>query len=208
MKALVIGSGDFYCPSDISEHKVIACDGGLDHCRRYGITPDHILGDFDSVSPETYEYFSKFEKTRYPVKKDMTDLELGIELAISLGAEEILITGALSSSRFDHSLCNIGLLKRCLEKNIPSKIINKTNTIMLTDAQRKLVLENDGRYVSLIPLSERVGGITLDGFEYPLENYTLCQGSSLCVSNRIIREKGTIKVKSGILIVIAAKDEE
>ncbi|MBQ6555211.1 MAG: thiamine diphosphokinase, partial [Firmicutes bacterium] len=121
MKALVIGSGEFYFPYEIKEWFVIACDGGLDHCRAHNISPDRILGDFDSVSADTFEFYKNSEKTVYPAKKDMTDLELGIRLAIELGAEEIIVTGALSSTRFDHSLCNISLLLICLEKGIKAK---------------------------------------------------------------------------------------
>lgn len=208
-KALVIGSGDFKCPEDVNERIIIACDGGLEYCREFNLSPDYILGDFDSVTPQTLEFYSDRDKTTYPTKKDMTDIELGLRLAIDIGAEDITITGAVSGSRFDHSICNIQLLCICIEKGITARIINKTNTIILLGggSGKKLTLKNENTYISLLPLTKTVKGITVTGFEYPLDNYDLFMGSSLCVSNRIIDDYGCISVDEGILIVISALDE-
>ena len=204
MKALVIGSGEFYFPYDTKGWYVIACDGGLDHCRTNNITPDRILGDFDSVTDETLEFYKDYEKKVYPVKKDMTDLELGIRLAIELGAEEIVITGALSSTRFDHSLCNISLLLICLKNGIKASVINKNNKIFLL--KDSCIMKNEDRYVSFLSVTPKTEGLTLEGFEYPLENFTLTQGTSLCISNRITEETAVVSVKSGILAVISSID--
>ena len=206
MKVLIIGSGDFKAPDDLSQRLVIACDGGLDHCAANGIRPDKILGDFDSVSEKSLEYFKDIPKTVYPAKKDMTDIELGMELAFELGAEDITTTGALSGTRLDHTLCNIQLLLKCLERGINARLINRTNRIELIDKNRSLCLENEGKYVSLLPITQSVEGITLTGFEYPLENFTLNKGTSLCVSNKIDKKIAKITIKKGILSVIVSED--
>ena len=206
MKVLIIGSGDFCCPSDFMERCVIACDGGLDHCMQNGIEPDYILGDFDSVSKGGLEFFKNKEKTVYPVKKDKTDIELGFDLAFELGADDITITGALSGTRLDHTLCNIELLKLCADKNIPARAINNNNEIMLLKGGQTLSVKNTGRYVSVLPLCEKIDGLTLDGFEYPLKDHDLHIGSSLCISNRAIGDNGIITIKNGIAAIICAKD--
>ena len=53
----LVGAGS---PSrqDIDDSKeiaptVVAADGGANYCVEYGITPNAVIGDFDSVSPET-----------------------------------------------------------------------------------------------------------------------------------------------------------
>ena len=38
---------------------VIAVDGGLDYSRRLGITVDEAVGDFDTVSLETFKAYEK-----------------------------------------------------------------------------------------------------------------------------------------------------
>lgn len=39
--------------------KVIAVDGGLESAEALGITPDYIVGDFDTVSKEVTDRFQK-----------------------------------------------------------------------------------------------------------------------------------------------------
>ena len=60
-----------------------------------------------------------------------------------------------------------------------------------------------GKFVSLIPYTNVVKGLTLTGFKYPLDHYDFC---SLGVSNEIIAESAEITFEDGILIVIEARD--
>lgn len=50
------------------------------------------------------------------------------------------------------------------------------------------------KYVSFLPLTETVLGITLDGFKYPLHNkdISILEDPSLCVSNEIPGERAKI----------------
>ena len=83
---------------------VIAADGGLHHCRRLGIQPDEILGDFDSLGsiPEGASVF--------PVEKDDTDAMLAVKRGLSLGFREFLFYGSLDGPRLDHTVANFQML--------------------------------------------------------------------------------------------------
>ena len=50
----IIGAGDFFGLNELPDDSdyVIAADAGLNHCRKYGIIPDLVLGDFDSLGEE------------------------------------------------------------------------------------------------------------------------------------------------------------
>ncbi|MBR6401702.1 MAG: thiamine diphosphokinase [Firmicutes bacterium] len=205
-KFLIIGSGDFCCPSDFKERCVIACDGGLDHCAAHGIDPYRIIGDMDSVSPESLGHFKDRQMTVFPVKKDKTDIELGIELAFELGAKDIVLTGVLSGTRLDHTLCNIQLLKKCADRGIAARAINATNDIFLLKGGMSADIADTGRYISVMPLCERAEGLTMTGFEYPLCGHTLELGTSLCVSNKISGKKGTVSLDKGVIAIISAED--
>lgn len=61
-------------------------------------------------------------------------------------------------------------------------------------------------YTSLLPMTSEVTGIQLEGFMYPLHNATLKMGQSRAVSNKLMASKGTISIKSGLLLVIQSKD--
>ena len=107
----------------------------------------------------------------------------------------------------DHAIANIHILKDALEANIHCQILDRYNRIYLIN--KSIQLEKDkvyGKYVSLIPLTSTVEGLTLTGFKYPLNNYTLPIGTSLGISNEIIDNTAHIEMKKGILIVIESKD--
>ena len=57
-------------------------------------------------------------------EKDFTDTAEAINLAIELKSTEITIIGAIGT-RIDHVLANIHILKKSLDKNIKTKIINE-----------------------------------------------------------------------------------
>jgi thiamine pyrophosphokinase len=59
-----------------------------------------------------------------------------------------------------------------------------------------------GQTVSLLPLSDMVTGITIDGFEYPLKDGAMEIGTPYGVSNRLVATRGIISVKTGHLLVI------
>jgi thiamine pyrophosphokinase len=63
-----------------------------------------------------------------------------------------------------------------------------------------------GNYISLLPLTEEVTGVTLYGFKYPLTDKTLVIGDSLGVSNELIEDEGIIVITSGTLIVVESMD--
>ena len=188
---------------------IIVCDRGLEALYKLKIIPNHVVGDFDSVSPEILEFYKKQSQIifhTYHPEKDNTDTDISLKLAIRLKSSKITIMGALGK-RMDHAIANIHILKDALEANIPCQIIDEHNRIYLIN--KEITLEKDkiyGKYVSLIPLTSEVEGITLTGFKYPLENYTLPIGTSLGISNEIIEDRAHIKMKKGILIVIESKD--
>lgn len=108
MKYVLVGSGQFSEKAilrNMQKCKVIACDGGIDHCRKDNIVPDIMVGDFDSATNENYMYFKNMgvEEIKFPTHKDMTDMEIGMDLALKYGADEIYIFGGIGS-RLDHSI--------------------------------------------------------------------------------------------------------
>lgn len=189
---------------------ILAIDGALCTVDRLGIRPEVVLGDFDTVDEMLLARYRADEKiifeTHNPVK-DATDTELAIEYAISHGAEKITILGALGG-RMDHALANIQVLLLGLQANVPCEILDEQNRIMLLN--RAHVFEKNqcfGKYLSFIPLTERVDNVTLTGFRYPLCNHTLTIGSSLGISNELVEESAEISFTGGILICIESRDK-
>ena len=64
---------------------VLAADAGYEVCRREGIVPDLVLGDFDSM-----EQPADFKNVlRVPVEKDDTDTMLAVKTALENDCDEI-----------------------------------------------------------------------------------------------------------------------
>ena len=107
----------------------------------------------------------------------------------------------------DHMLGNIHLLFPCLQKGIEAYILDSQNRIYLIDGYHTFRSSGLwGRYVSFLPLTEHVDGITLTGFKYPLSDKDIEIGTSLCISNELTGEEGTISFTDGVLIVVESHD--
>ncbi len=188
---------------------VIAADSGMNFLKRINRKPDIIIGDFDSVDKEAYEWFwcqSGIEWCRLNPIKDDTDTEFAVRLAIEKGASQITLLGA-TGSRLDHVLGNMELLGIGLEYGVEILIIDSNNRVRMINSGMTLKkAEQFGTYVSLIPYSKEVTHVYLDGFKYPLEDYCLKGFCSIGVSNEIVEEEAKIRFKEGILFVIESKD--
>ncbi len=89
MKAVIVANGVPTNPAADRSHVppdalIIAADGGADYCRELDLVPDVIIGDMDSIGcdPATTADFQDAEIIRHPARKDATDLELAIRLAV------------------------------------------------------------------------------------------------------------------------------
>ena len=187
---------------------VIASDRGLEELDKYNIVPNYIIGDFDSIDKEILNKYIKNKDIKIMElnpEKDYTDTHMALKLAIELKSTSIIIIGAIGT-RLDHTIANIHILKEALDENIECRIIDSRNEIQLLNKRTILKLDDNYKYISLIPLTTEVKGITLQGFKYSLEDDTLEIGHSIGVSNEQIEEKAEIDLKEGILILIRSKD--
>ena len=188
---------------------IISADAGMKFCKEADILPDLLMGDFDSADPDILKVFEKScpeRIRRFPAQKDETDTELAILKAIEQGADEITVIGA-TGTRLDHVLGNIQLLKMGLDRNVSCLLVDAHNRIrMIRDAFTIRKTEQFGKYVSLLPFTPQVRGLTLRGFAYEVSDYDLNSGLARGVSNEIAADTATIELKDGLLIVIESHD--
>lgn len=200
-------AGDFLKKEKFS--KIIAVDAGMEAAKDLGLEPDIIVGDFDTVKPETLAFYRKREHIVWDVhqpEKDDTDTELAVKRAMALGCGETVILGA-TGGRLDHLLGNIHLLYPCLQTGMEAVIVDSQNKLYLIDGERHFKKgEVWGKYISFLPLTEEVRGITLTGFKYPLTDKDIRIGTSLCISNELEAEEGDITFTDGVLMVVEAHD--
>ena len=103
---------------------VIAADGGLRHTQSLNITPNAVLGDFDSLGfcPEGANVF--------PVEKDDTDAMLAVRLGLRRSCDEFLLYGSLDGPRLDHTVANFQTLQYLADHGAVGYLIG--NTTMVT----------------------------------------------------------------------------
>ena len=186
---------------------IIAVDKGLETIDYLKLQPQYVLGDFDSVNTKILEKYKtqNIKIIKLNPEKDLTDTHSAIDLALEIKSTEITILGAIGT-RLDHTMANIHILKQALDKNIKAKIVNEKNEIELINKEIIIKRDDNYKYVSIIPLTTNVTGITIEGMKYIINDYTLSIGDSLGVSNEQIDKEAKISIKTGILVVIKSKD--
>lgn len=187
--------------------KIIGVDKGVEFLYRHHITPDYIVGDFDSLDKEILVHYEKNTPIKRLIpEKDATDTQTALELAMEMGATDIAILGG-TGSRLDHVLGNIQVLSIPLKKGIKAFIQDANNRIELIDKEKYIKKEQVfGKYISFLPLTSCVTGVILEGFKYPLKDYTLTGDNSLGVSNEVVENEAHVDLDEGILIMIQSKD--
>jgi thiamine pyrophosphokinase len=205
----VVADGDVRLPTtDRSGALVIAADGGLLKAEAAGLQADVVVGDGDSLSAEKLAELraAGVEVRLYPPEKDESDTELAVREAVARGAERVEIVGGLGGQRFDHALAN-ALLLASPDLGADVALVDGPTTVRVVTDE----LGIDGRrgdYVSLLPLSEEVVGVTTAGLAYPLSDATLRQGPTLGLSNELTSERATVRVERGRLAVIHTRRQE
>ena len=175
---------------------VIAADGGARHTEKLGITPDEILGDFDSLG------YTPAGANVFPVEKDDTDAMLAARRGLQLGYREFLLYGSLDGPRLDHTVANFQTLQFLCDHGAFGVLVGvDTMAAVVKNGSLRFPAGCEGT-VSVFCLGADAHGVTLKGLYYPLENGTLTAGFPLGVSNHFTGEEASISVENGSLLVI------
>lgn len=214
MKIIIFSNGayldhDFY-RQELKEAEdvfIIGADGGANFLRQINVLPNLVLGDMDSITSENLLYYqdnSLVEVETYPVMKDETDTELAIMRAMEMKAKEVVLYGGLGN-RFDHSLANVYLLSRLLQKGIKAKMVDEVNEIILLDQSAEFTFQI-GTTISLLPLGGRVEGITIKGFVYPILNKAMLTKTPYGISNIVNASHQSIEFSKGMLLLVVVHE--
>ena len=181
-----VRSGDF----------LMAADGGLVHLQKLGLTPDGILGDFDSLG-----YVPRDAKV-FPVEKDDTDAMLAVRQGLALGYRRFVIYGGLDGPRLDHTVANFQTLQFLADHGATGYLAGNTYMAMvIKNAGVRFSAEAKG-ILSVFCMGADAAGVTIRGTKYTLENGTLSAGFPLGVSNHFVGQMAEISVENGSLLVL------
>lgn len=214
---LIVADGDIQSRSAVDQllgaapQLVIAADGGALKAEALGYPPRVVVGDADSLAASDVERFraAGADVVIRPTDKDESDTELALNEALDRGATRVVIVGGFGGRRLEHTLANVLLLASERLKGRDICLADGTSTLRVM--HNKEVLEVNGSprdYVSLLPLTWHVSGVTTVGLLYALTNEMLEQGPARGLSNELISGAATIQIDQGRLAVVHTRRSE
>ena len=175
---------------------ILAADGGLNHLKRLGITPNEILGDFDSLG------YAPIGANVFPVEKDDTDAMLAARRGLELGFREFLFYGSLDGPRLDHTIANFQTLQFLADNGATGYLIGNTYLATVITNETLIFPAGAEGILSLFCLGPDANGVSIEGLHYPLQNGTLTAGFPLGVSNHFTGRQARITVSRGSLLCL------
>jgi|SRR5690625_2252505 len=175
---------------------VIVVDGAFDNVLKQRIKIDLIIGDMDSI--KNVKRLKGYEVIKLNPMKDDTDTKKALEKAYEISNDVILI-GGIQGNRIEHFLGNIMSFH-----NHPNLLmIDQNSKIYLLNKSKHIIKK--GNYINIFSYPEC--SLSLKGFVYNLNNYTLKPFDQLIISNEVKDKFGEIEIHSGSAIIIETKKD-
>lgn len=207
MKAVIVADGE-HAPADsrvlVDAELIIAADGGAEWLDARGVAPHVLIGDLDSADPALVERLgaARVSIERHPVDKDASDLELGVAAATKVGADEIVVLGALGGA-LDHLLANVLLLGSNALAGRAIRLVHGSTTARLLTGPAEAQLDGPlGARVSLLAVGPAADGVTTHGLRWPLAADRLDPGSSRGLANIVEGVPAGVSLVAGRLLVV------
>ena len=187
---------------------VIAADGGSRRALELDVTPDLVVGDGDSMRPDT---LARLIALGVPVQvaptdKDESDTELCLHAAVARGVTAIRIVGALGGQRVEHSIANLLLLAHPMLDGMDVAIVAPPSVIRRVGREDGLgsieIRGAPGDHVSLMACDTLVDGVTTQGLRFALRDEPLLPGPARGLSNVLIAPVAPVPTTRGRLLVI------
>lgn len=195
-RCFIFAAGDFYGlrETPTAGDYIIAADAGYRICQKLGITPDLLLGDFDSMKqPDDFSHIQ-----RSPVEKDDTDTMLAVKSALGQGCNEIYIYGGTGGKRLDHTLANLQTLLYIRRQGARGWLYDDDFVWTVVENESlHIKRELESQLFSVFCLGDCARGVDAIGFQYSLSNAKLTPDFPLGISNRIVEPQAILTVRQG-----------
>ena len=198
MRALIVGNGEppsralYEALLATSPDLLLCADGGADTVRRYGGTPDAVVGDLDSAAPATLSQTPRERRVCIDADDTGTDLNKVLTYAVGRGVTEAVLVG-VTGGRTDHTLWNLSLLKT-FDDQLRLHITDDYCHIHLLCPGRAMRFVADiGQRLSLSPLSGPVEDVWTEGLRWPLAGERLTPGERDGISNEVVASPASVR---------------
>ena len=180
---------------------IICADGGADNAKKIGVIPNYIIGDLDSASKSSIEFFKDKSKIIKDNNPDKTDMEIALSLAETLAPYEILIMGAIGD-RIDHTLANIMCLDK-IKSDVKAQIVDEKNIIELVENSADISGDKND-IISIVPITD-ISNLCYTGLKWNIENLDTNIGW-FGISNRLEEKNANISFSNGKILLIRIRE--
>ena len=196
----IVGAGDFF-PERFDRNKydfIIAADGGAQSLDKIGITPNLVVGDFDSgYIPDGVEHI------RYKVEKDETDTHLAFAEGVCRGYDIFYVFGGVGG-REDHTFANYCLLYYAKKQKKQMYLMSKNSYSFIIEDEEIALQGMCGGTFSVFSFGGDASGVCIKDAKYEAENINLKSDFPLGVSNSFTEKgKARISAKRGALLIMS-----
>ena len=174
---------------------VIAADGGLRHTQALELTPDIILGDFDSLG------YIPNDSRVFPVEKDDTDAMLAVRVGLAHGCDRFLFYGAMDGPRLDHTIANFQTLGYLATHGARGWLIGRDYIATVLSAESIEFPPDASGILSVFCLGGSAE-LSIEGLQYPLSRGQLTPDFPLGVSNHFLGRPARITVHAGQVLAL------
>lgn len=180
---------------------IIAADAGYLCCRNRNITPDFVIGDFDSMHIEELEG-AACEHMQLPCAKDDTDTVAALRFGLEQGYQEFHIYGAISTD-MAHSFANLQCLSFLQENGAQGFIHTEGQVAQLVTPGLPLVFKDMiHKRLSVFSWEKEARGVTIKGARWEYEKQDMTNAFPVGVSNVIVADYAHVSVEGGQLLCI------
>ncbi|MGI5963934.1 MAG: thiamine diphosphokinase [Lawsonibacter sp.] len=176
---------------------VIAADRGYDSLMAYGVTPDLVVGDFDSLG-----YAPNHPNViQLPKQKDDTDMVYALRRGLELGYRRFVLLGGVGG-RLEHTFGNLQILDWLTTQGAVGFLAGEKTVATALRNGCIIFPSSMSGYVSVFCNSGTAQGVTLTGLKYPLAEYTMSGSFPIGVSNEFLGTEASVSVKDGSLLLL------
>ena len=181
-----------------SDDFIVCADSGYSFAKKAGLTPNLIIGDFDSLKEELPQ---NTEVVKLNTHKDDTDTEHCVMECIRRGYKDFLLLGSIGG-RTDHTFANIATLAFLSEYNYNGIARNNGEEIRILKEGSYEMNNKKGLIFSVFPSGCESVNVTYKGAEYMLNNKTLTYNVSRGISNVFVDDEAEITINRGRAILL------
>lgn len=171
---------------------IVAADGGARRVLAEGLLPEAVIGDFDSLDPETRAAIPP-DRLHYVAEQQTTDFDKALRLV-----DALLVLGVgFLGERLDHLLAAQTVLLRRPERRC--LLLGRVDVVFLCPPRLGLDLP-EGSRVSLYPMAPVAG--RSEGLFWPIDGIGFAPGGMIGTSNRVTRGAVRIEMEAPRMLVI------